>query len=116
MPDSSDQHSGHAPALYRRPAFVVGVNLALLALLALLVVSSSPAGARENGTRENAAPRARGEYTMLTGRSGSGSGSTVYLIDGANAEMISLRYDQRTLFAITGYRSLEADAKATPQR
>jgi hypothetical protein len=100
------------PALFRRPVFVVGVNLALLAVLALLVISSSPAGARENG----AAPRARGEYTLLTGRAGSGSASTVYIIDGANAELISLRYDQRTLFALNGYRSLEADAKATPQR
>lgn len=107
--------SGPTPALYRRPVFVVGLNLALLTLLAILVVSSSPAGA-EGSEHGAVAPRARGEYTMLTGRNGAGSGSAVYIIDGANAEMISLRYDQRTLMTLTGYRSLDADAKATPQR
>lgn len=107
-PDSSK------PALYRRPAVVVGANLALLTILALLVMAGNPADA--SGAGSTHAPRARGEYTMLSGKGGSGSASTVYIIDGVNAEMISLRYDARSHFAISGYRSLEADAKATPQR
>lgn len=102
------------PALYRRPAVVVGANLALLAILALLVIAGNPADA--SGADSANAPRARGEYTMLAGKGGSGSASTVYIIDGANAEMVSLRYDPRNHFAVSGYRSLEADAKATPQR
>lgn len=100
-------------ALYRRPSFVVGVNMALLGVLALLVGAGSPANAKSH---EHAAPRARGDYTMLTGRAGSGSTGTVYIVDGANAELISLRYDPRTHFSLSGYRSLDADAKATPQR
>lgn len=99
--------------LFRRPAVVVGVNLALLALLALLVTAGSPSS---NASTQGAAPRARGEYTMLTGRGGSGNAGIVYIIDGANAEMVSLRYDQRNHFSVSGYRSLEADIKAIPQR
>jgi hypothetical protein len=101
------------PSLFRRPAFVVGLNLALLGVLALLVVAGSPANA---GSREGAAPRARGEYTMLTGRGGSGSTGLVYILDGVNAELIALRYDSRTHLSVIGYRSMDGDAKATPQR
>ncbi len=98
---------------FRRPQVVVGVNLALLGLLALLVMAGSPSSQASSG---GGAPRARGEYTMLTGRGGSGNAGLVYILDGANAELVSLRYDQRNHFSVNGYRSLEADIKAIPQR
>lgn len=93
----------------RRAAIVV--NAALGCTLALLLVASwSPAPATAQG---QAAARARGEYTMVSGKTGAGSAHALYVVDGANSELVVFRWDQtRKEFLGFAYRNLDADAKA----
>lgn len=87
----------------------VAANVVLSALLGVLVLRSwspSPAAAQNAG-------RARGEYTMVSGRTGSGSAHALYVVDGANSELVVFRWDQtRKEFLGFAYRSLDSDAKA----
>ncbi len=87
------------------------INGSMLAALAVLFVL--PAGA------QNATPggRARGEYTMISGKTSVGGNSAVFILDSVNQEMIALRWDSsRRSFAGLGYRSLDADSKIQPGR
>jgi hypothetical protein len=55
--------------------------------------------------------RARGEYTVVSGRQSSGGPHILYVVDSSNNEMIALRWDQsRQMLAGTGYRNLAADS------
>jgi hypothetical protein len=69
---------------------------------------------------QNAQPgvgRARGEYTMVAGRTISGGPAAVYVVDSANQELVALRWDQAKQQMIgMGYRSLQGDARAVPGR
>ena len=87
------------------------VNGGLFVLLAVLF--SLPAGA------QNSTPgaRARGEYTMISGKTSVGGNSAVYILDSVNQEMIALRWDAgRKSFIGLGYRSLDTDSKLQPGR
>lgn len=89
---------------------LVVLNAALFGLLA--VALAMPAGAQNSGT-----PRARGEYTMISGRTNSGGNNAVYIVDSVNQEMIAVRWDTgRKSFTGIGYRNLDADSKAQPGR
>lgn len=57
--------------------------------------------------------RARGDYTMVAGRtSQGGTQQVVYVVDSANQEVVALRWDQtKRLFTGVGYRSLGGDAR-----
>jgi hypothetical protein len=60
--------------------------------------------------------RARGEYTMVTGRVGSGR-PVVYIVDSANQEMVALRWDTgKQNFTGVGYRNILTDARAARGR
>lgn len=88
------------------------INGALILALGLVMLSV-PATAQPGG-----ATRARGEYTMVAGKTNSGgSNSAVFILDAANREMVAVRWDQgkKSLTGI-GYRNLDTDAKAQPGR
>lgn len=62
--------------------------------------------------------RARGEYTMVAGRTNQGgSVDTVYIVDSANQEVVAVKWDQtkKTLGGV-GYRSISADARGARGR
>lgn len=90
---------------------VVIVNAALLALLA--AVSLGPRADAQRGQT----PRARGDYTMISGKIMGGNASVVYVLDAVNQEMIALRWNEtdKGLDGI-GFRDLAADAAADPGR
>jgi hypothetical protein len=62
--------------------------------------------------------RARGEYTMVAGKTSSGgSTDTVYIVDSANQEVVALRWDQtKKILNGVGYRSIQADARGARGR
>jgi len=87
------------------------VNGGLFVLVA--VMFSMPAGAQSSTPGQ----RARGEYTMIAGKTSVGGNSAVYILDSVNQEMIALRWDTgRRSFTGLGFRSLDADSKALPGR
>ncbi|MBL8762088.1 MAG: hypothetical protein JNL50_12380 [Phycisphaerae bacterium] len=87
------------------------VNGALILALGLVMLSA-PATAQPGNPA-----RARGEYTMVAGKTVSGSNAAVYILDAANREMVAVRWDQtrKSLVGI-GYRNLDTDSKAQPGR
>lgn len=87
------------------------INGALILTLGLLMLAS-PVTAQPGAT-----PRARGQYTVVAGKTSSGSNSAVFVLDAANREMIAVRWDQskKSLMGI-GYRNLDADSKTQPGR
>ena len=61
--------------------------------------------------------RARGEYALVGGQIQGGNANAVYVIDGANQEMIALRWNESTKsLEGVGYRDLQADGQAVPGR
>ncbi len=92
---------------------LVCLNLALLALLAVLTLAV-PATAQNSG---QPGARAAGVYTLLAGRSTAGGPSVIYVIDTTNNEVVALRWDQsRQVLNSIGYRNLAADMRITPGR
>lgn len=61
--------------------------------------------------------RARGDYTMVAGKSNVGPNSTVYVVDSANQEAVALRWDatKQTMIG-AGYRSIQTDSRAARGR
>ncbi|MFO0831105.1 MAG: hypothetical protein U0637_04580 [Phycisphaerales bacterium] len=61
--------------------------------------------------------RARGEYTMVAGKSNVGPNSVVYVVDSANQEAVALRWDATKQAMIgAGYRSILNDSRAARGR
>jgi len=90
----------------RRHSGLIAINLALVAILAVLTVL--PEGAEAQNTR-----RARGDYTMVAGEVQGMSEAAIYIVDSNNSEMVALRWDQsRKSLAPIGFRDLAADARA----
>jgi len=90
------------------PRRLAALNATLLGGV-VLVCLAPPAG--------HAAPqpdRARGIYTMVSGRIQGSNTHGLYLLDAANQELVALRWDiGRNGLVPIGYRNLVADAKAT---
>lgn len=78
----------------------------------LLVKSSTPPATAQPGQT-----RARGEYTMVAGKTNFGGPHAIYILDGVNQELVALRWDQskQTMIGI-GYRNLVSDAAAPSGR
>lgn len=94
----------------KRRTKLVALNTVLAGLLA--VVGASHLVGAQVGT-----DRARGEYTMVSGRTSSGGAHVVYVLDSANQEMIALRWDQaKSSMAGIGYRNLSSDGQTNPGR
>jgi hypothetical protein len=90
------------------------LNIVLVLMLAGVWWGQS-AGAQNANVPQGA--RARGEYTMVAGRTLSGGSDAVYVLDGSNQELLALRWDAaKQGLAGIGYRSLSGDAKAAPAR
>ncbi len=107
----ADGQSAH-PGIARPDRGLRGAVIANVVLLALLAaVSLGPRAAAQRGAR------AHGEYSMVSGKVMGGNSSVVYIVDGANQEMIAVRWNDgaRTLQGI-GYRSIDADGVADPGR
>jgi len=87
---------------------LIAANVALLGVLAALTIAGmqSPAGA------QSGLPRGRGDYTMLSGRYQGGNSNAVYVIDGANQEVLALTWNRTKIeFEPVGVRSMLADGQ-----
>jgi hypothetical protein len=86
---------------------LIVLNVVLLAILGAMV--SVPALA------QNQPARARGEYTMIAGRTNAGGPAAVYIVDSANHEVVALRWDSSKNAMIgLGYRNILGDGRASP--
>jgi hypothetical protein len=57
--------------------------------------------------------RGRGDYTMVGGKIQGGSGNAIYVLDGANQQLIAVRWnDSRKTLEGLDYRDLAQDAAA----
>jgi len=95
------------------PTRLVAANAALLALLAVLTIAGmqTPAGAQPAGGG-GAGTRGRGDYTLISGRFQGGTASAVYVIDGANQEILALTWDRtKNAFEPVGVRSMFSDGQ-----
>lgn len=82
------------------------VNGVLLALLGAVTLAPRADAQRGSG-------RARGDYTMVSGRIQGGNSNVVYVLDAANQELIGLRWNESSkALEGVGYRDLQADAQA----
>jgi len=109
MTPSADDAPPRSRPLSRK---LIGLNVALLATLAvvtLLGVVSARAGAQPGATTP---ARGRGEYTMVSGRIQGSTTSAIYIVDGANQEIVALTWDRtNNRVEPIGYRSLNDDAR-----
>jgi hypothetical protein len=88
---------------------LIVLNGALLAVLAAVVLS--PATLAQRGAR------ARGEYTMVSGKIVGGNSHIVYVLDGANQEVIAAKWNESAKAVdVIGYRDMQADAQSQPGR
>lgn len=82
---------------------LIALNAALLVVLA--AVTLSPAASAQR------APRARGEYTMISGAVQGRQEAAIYLIDASNQELVAFRWENsRRSLQPLGYRNLREDA------
>lgn len=95
-------------------------HAALAGAIVLNIVLGSIVAAKYWPTHARAqagSARARGEYTMTTGKSNVGGPDVVCVLDAANQEMLFLRWDQgKQQLMAQGYRSLTQDAASGPGR
>ncbi|MCE7974277.1 MAG: hypothetical protein DYG92_08160 [Leptolyngbya sp. PLA1] len=98
--------------LSTRPGLII-LNLALAATLIVLAVASRADAQNASGPPA----RARGEYTLVAGKSNSGGSDVVYVVDASNQEIVALKWDQsRQAMTAVGYRAMGADQRQTPGR
>ena len=84
-----------------RTAGLVALNIVLLGALALVTIAPSASAQRD---------RARGDYTMVSGRIQGSVESAIYIVDANNLELVAVRWDRsRRNLAPIGYRSLAQD-------
>lgn len=85
---------------------LAGLNIALLAVLAgVTMLSLRNADAQPVATTS----RARGEYTMVSGRYVGGTSNAVYVFDAVNRELLALTYDRTRGLEVLGHRRLADD-------
>lgn len=91
---------------------LVAINAVLLAALA--AITFAPFATAQPGMTPNAG-RARGQYTLVSGRTMSGGADAVYIVDSSNQELVALRWDQgkQALLGL-GYRNLSGDGATAP--
>ena len=129
-PQSANTNQTHAnlacdsttpsPAICSRPrsraalrGVLASANVALLVLVGVVVVQPKSADAQAPVGSQ----RARGDYTLISGDISAGSTAAIYIIDSANQEVLTMRWDNSRLTLTTiGYRDLQADAAAIPSR
>lgn len=91
---------------------LVGLNIVLLAVLAIVTLASTPRLFAQPGGgagAQNARPR--GDYTMVSSRYQGSSNNAVYILDAANQELAVLKWDRgKERFEPIGLRRLSQDA------
>lgn len=88
---------------------LIAINAALVAILAAVTLSPASHAQRTS--------RARGQFTMVSGKIVGGNAHAVYILDSANQDMLAGRWNDSTKsLDILGYRDLQADAQAQPGR
>ena len=81
----------------------------------LAAVTLAPASHAQRATAGGG--RARGEYTMVSGKVTGGSAHAVYVVDANNQETLALIWNQSTKgLDVIGYRDQHADSTAQPGR
>lgn len=98
---------------------LIGLNVALLGVLgAVTIAGSFEAGAQPAATgAAAAAPRPRGEYTLVSGRYQGGTSNAIYVLDAANGELMALSWDRsRNEIEVIGHRKLADDSQIKPGR
>lgn len=94
----------------KAPRGLIIVNVALL--LALGAISLAPKSFAQRG-----GGRARGEYTMVSGKVTGSSAHAVFIVDSSNQDMVAVRWNEssKSLDAL-GYRDLKEDVNQSPGR
>jgi ATP-dependent phosphoenolpyruvate carboxykinase len=89
---------------------LIMLNVALLVMLAAVTLAPSSHAQRGGG-------RARGEYTMVSGKVTGSSSHVVYVVDSSNQDFVAVRWNEssKSLDAL-GYRDLKEDANQSPGR
>lgn len=91
---------------------LVLLNVALLG--GVVVTSLAPRAGAQNASQPQ---RARGDYTMVAGKSNQGGSELVYVVDASNQDVVVLKFDQSKQGLVShGYRSIAQDGRATPGR
>ena len=92
----------------RTRAGLLGLNLALLVVLA--IVAWSP---RAGASSEAQPSRPRGQYLMVSGRIQGSPTSAIYVLDTINQELLAVRWNggNKRLVGV-GYRQVSADMAA----
>ena len=84
---------------------LVALNAGLMLVLGAVVLSPSSLAQRGN--------RARGEYTMVSGKIVGGNAHVVYILDGANQEAMAVKWNEGAKsIDVIGYRDMQADAQS----
>jgi hypothetical protein len=84
---------------------LIGVNIALLGALVATSVLAQP-------RTQPGMDRARGNYTVVSGRVQGSTGSVLYIFDAANQELVAVRWDRNAnRFELLGFRDVAADAR-----
>tara|TARA_E500000318_G_scaffold85651_2_gene81757 strand:- start:16124 stop:16456 length:333 start_codon:yes stop_codon:yes gene_type:complete len=91
---------------------LVALNLALLAILGLVTLSPQ-VGAQMEGNDM----RVRGVYTVIGSDTLGETASTIHVLDSANREIVSLRWNESTkALEGLGFRDLVRDVNSDPER
>ncbi len=89
---------------------LIMLNVALLVMLAAVTLAPSSHAQRGGG-------RARGEYTMVSGKVTGSSAHVVYVVDSSNQDLLAVRWSETSKALDTlGYRDLKEDANQSPGR
>ena len=94
----------------RRVTFAVVLNLVLLGALAAITFAPDAI------SRNSQLARARGEYTLISGRPNGTTSDAVFILDASNQEIIALKFDSARKLSVMGYRNLDTDSKQNPTR
>lgn len=87
---------------------LIGVNIALLAALLATSVLAQP----RSTPGVLGADRARGNYTVVSGRVQGSPGHVLYIFDAANQELVAVRWDRNAQkFETIGFRDVAGDAR-----
>lgn len=93
------------------------ILLNLILLCAVVALAWPPAPATAQNANLPPGTRARGEYTMVSGRTNAGGAHAVFILDTSNQELVALRWDAtKQALAGIGYRNLGSDTKSAPSR
>lgn len=106
-------HTEQADRATRPPrSGLVALNIALLCVLGVVTLTPQ-VGAQSS----NQSMRVRGEYTVVGGSTIGENSSTIYVLDSANREVVSLRWNDSTkALEGIGFRDLVRDVNSDPDR